>query len=366
MKMIPMTAAALMTACLAGLAPGAPVLRFTFDEASGDALDTGAAPPASATFVGGATRSTDTPSGSGMSLDLRSDSPYAYLVGSDAAKLNDLPSLTLTTWLKVESYPSNPSNNKRLIAKQASDANFSGFSFNMNSTTNNLEPATPDNFRLGFFAGNATIFTSGFSDADVGASDWTFLALTYDPTAGELKFFVGDVATPVAQLGNTIFTVPGAGPVGGAGARLAVGLTDAASTADTSVTGWQDDVRVYGEALDLAALETVRLDNLAGGPTFAAGDFNSDGIVDGDDLDIWIAGYGTMGTATRTTGDANGDQNVDGADLLIWQRELGPTPPAAAIPEPGAAALAAWMALAGAMGRRRPGRTVGAAAVRDA
>ncbi|HMP06777.1 MAG TPA: hypothetical protein PJ982_10535 [Lacipirellulaceae bacterium] len=53
MKMIPMTAAALMTACLAGLAPGAPVLRFTFDEASGDVLDAGAAPAANATFVGG-------------------------------------------------------------------------------------------------------------------------------------------------------------------------------------------------------------------------------------------------------------------------------------------------------------------------
>src|SRR5688572_15846896 len=79
-----------------------PLLRYTFDEASGNALDAGAAPATDSTFEGGAVRSSDTPSGSGSSLDLRTDSPVAHLLGPDAAELDGLSALTLITWLKVE------------------------------------------------------------------------------------------------------------------------------------------------------------------------------------------------------------------------------------------------------------------------
>jgi hypothetical protein len=337
----------------AASAAAQPVLRYTFDEPSGNALDTGAGPATDAALVDGATRSTDTPSGSGMSLDLRTDNPIAYAAAPDTAEFDGFTALTLSTWLKIEAYPSNPSNNKRLVAKQAADATFSGFSFNLNAAPNNGNPAAPDNFRLGLFVGSADAFDFAFSDADAGAAAWTFIAATYDSAVGEIKFYTGGVSTPVTQLGSTLFTALNPTPLD-SNAQFAVGLTDAAPTADTSVTGWQDDVRVYSSALDLAALEAVRMENLQGGGGFDAGDFNEDNKVDGADLAAWAGGFGTTGTATHQQGDADGDMDADGADFLVWQQEQGAgVAGATSVPEPAACLLAAAAALAGATRRRR-------------
>ncbi|MBX3433244.1 MAG: hypothetical protein KF847_07975 [Pirellulales bacterium] len=70
-----------------------------------------------------------------------------------------------------------------------------------------------------------------------------------------------------------------------------------------------------------------------------AADFNQDGVVDGDDLSLWQANFGT----TAAAGDANGDGAVDGGDFLIWQRQRGLTAvasTAASIPEPSTCAAA--------------------------
>jgi hypothetical protein len=318
-----------------------PLLRYTFDEAAGNALDTGSAPATNSTFEGGATRSSDTPGGSGSSLDLRTDAPFAHLLGPDAAELDGLPALTLTTWLKVETYVSG---NNRLVAKQAGGANFDGFSFNMNATRIdpvNDGPASPSSFRLGMFLGGSGGFGSVISDAYVDASQWAFVATTYDSAAGTVSYYTGGVNTPVTQLGTTLPLAINPGVIDGQAARFAVGLTDAAPTANTSVLGWQDDVRVYGSALDLTALEAVRLENLSAGPGFADGDFNEDSQVDGDDLATWKLGYGETGTATHGDGDADGDLDVDGEDFLIWQRDVGLGVAAAAIPEPASLGLLA-------------------------
>lgn len=87
----------------------------------------------------------------------------------------------------------------------------------------------------------------------------------------------------------------------------------------------------------------------------AAGDFNRDDLVDGDDLLLWNMSVGRAGLDLAADGDDDGD--VDGNDFLVWQRTLGmstlPLPVEVAVPEPGTAtlALAAAMLLAGA-GRR--------------
>ena len=78
------------------------------------------------------------------------------------------------------------------------------------------------------------------------------------------------------------------------------------------------------------------------------GDFNGDSIVDGADLALWKAGFGTTANATRTQGDADGDLDVDGADFLVWQRQVGsgPNSTGAAIPEPTALVILATGVLA--------------------
>lgn len=63
------------------------------------------------------------------------------------------------------------------------------------------------------------------------------------------------------------------------------------------------------------------------------GDFDSDTDVDGDDLAIWKANFGTGKSVA--TGDTDGDGDADGNDFLVWQRNLT-TSPILAIPEPSA------------------------------
>jgi len=71
-----------------------------------------------------------------------------------------------------------------------------------------------------------------------------------------------------------------------------------------------------GSAPDIGAFEFTS--NLVG-------DFESDGDVDGDDLDLWEIGYGTPSGAALSDGDADGDGDVDGSDFLAWQRNFGAT-----------------------------------------
>ncbi len=67
-------------------------------------------------------------------------------------------------------------------------------------------------------------------------------------------------------------------------------------------------------------------------------DFQLDGDIDGDDLAIWQANFGTTDDATIATGSADNDGDSDGADFLAWQRQFGSGVPSLAssqaVPEP--------------------------------
>ena len=79
-----------------------------------------------------------------------------------------------------------------------------------------------------------------------------------------------------------------------------------------------------------------------------AGDFNSDGRIDGADLLIWQRGYGST-AASPWQGDATADGRVDGADLARWRPWYGAgaiPASSAAVPEPLSLALATVALLA--------------------
>jgi glycerophosphoryl diester phosphodiesterase len=84
---------------------------------------------------------------------------------------------------------------------------------------------------------------------------------------------------------------------------------------------------------------------------FSPADFNSNGVVDADDLALWKTGFGTSTGTTRADGDADNDGDVDGGDYLVWQQQFtagtASTSAAATVPEPSAALLAG-LALAAA------------------
>ncbi len=102
----------------ASSAPAALQLQYTFDEPTGQALDTGAPAPANGDLLGGATRSANTPSGLGSAVDFV-DAPYAHVLSTDAAKLDGLNQLTVSTWLNLRTFPGASSSAARLVAKQA-------------------------------------------------------------------------------------------------------------------------------------------------------------------------------------------------------------------------------------------------------
>jgi hypothetical protein len=95
--------------------------------------------------------------------------------------------------------------------------------------------------------------------------------------------------------------------------------------------------------------------NFAGatGSLFTPGDTNSDGIVNRADMARLAVNFGQPNGASRAQGDFNGDGLVSLADVGALQRNLTPTAPSLAIPEPPSAVLLAMGLLAAAYWRQR-------------
>jgi hypothetical protein len=165
---------------------------------------------------------------------------------------------------------------------------------------------------------------------------------------------------------------------------------------DGSGNGWEEtptpDTALIGESFSSGASELAAANAISLGNAYAVGgvqdlyfkyghttatslqaDFDSSGMVDGNDFLVWQRSAGAAGsTVTSADGDANGDLSVDPADLAIWQSEYGDqatssgsnefvrgfvryvTPAGVAAPEPSAIVVACMGLLAAARcGQRR-------------
>ncbi len=78
------------------------------------------------------------------------------------------------------------------------------------------------------------------------------------------------------------------------------------------------------------------------------GDYNNDGLVDGNDLQQFESTYGDT-VAIGTAADGNSSRQIDGSDFLVWQRNVGSSAGDSTItnqmvPEP-TSFLLAWLAV---------------------
>jgi hypothetical protein len=238
-----------------GAAAPAPVLHYTFDEAAGgatSALDSGAGTAAKGTFVGNATRTTNSPLRSGFALDL-SDGSNDWVTAGDPAKLNNLSNLTLTTWINLQG---NPVVNDRVVDKLSTNG---GFGWVINTTT-----ANSVQFR---FLANSTTGASANSTSNVNLSNqWVFLALTYDSTLANnnIRYYSGSTNASVTPLGGAVSFNQGV--IANTPNDLRIGSTPATGN-DRTPPAWFDDVRVFNVVLSQTDLEAVRLESITSAPT---------------------------------------------------------------------------------------------------
>jgi hypothetical protein len=313
-----------------------------------------------------ATRTTDTPGGGGgFALDLSAPRAGTSIVdGGNPVEVDTLDQFTFTTWLKVTSptdYNEDGSGNVRLLSKQAGNAAFDGFTWNLNAPAGGTR--SNDAFRTGLFIGGQGGFSFASSTEDIldRGGDWLFMAVTYDGTLSDTNthFYIGDETTPPSLLGDPGSII--AGQVistnttngGTSNARFAIGLTDAAPAADTALSGYQDDVRVYDRVLDLAELDAVRLANLSP-PMVLTGDYNDNGTVDAADYAVW---RNNVGTSLALPNEGATPGMVTQEDYTAWRTNFGSASVAGAAastaaPEPGTLLLGLLSLVAFVVSRR--------------
>ena len=157
-------------------------------------------------------------------------------------------------------------------------------------------------------------------------------------------YFTGPNA--VAEFGSIILLNGGHWASGTESVILGTNISQTAALEASSQRGTRQQIT----SLDAAALDDIGWD-IQVPVVYAAADFDTDGDVDGNDLNILETWYGPY-----TNGDADGDGDTDGTDALIWQRQYtGPINPLTAnVPEPTSMVLVgAWLVTAA---MRRPRR----------
>jgi len=224
---------------------------------------------------------------------------------------------------------------------QVADGGVLDFNNSLNLNGNNLNIGTSGsgqvNINHSVTSGGGTIFNSG----TLGTAGYTSIQGDLVST-GSLMFSLGGDGegefdsfnvTGLADLSGQIEldVAPGFTP-NVSYTLLTAGTLNAAGLSLDPSSASMFSLNTVGNSLVVTAL--------AGLP----GDFNNDGIVDGDDLQVWESSFGTPG-------------GLDGGDFLTWQRNLGLggslTASQTTVPEPGGVALFLFGVLMVCGGSRR-------------
>ena len=145
------------------------------------------------------------------------------------------------------------------------------------------------------------------------------------------------------EVGSTLTN--SAGPIDLGEFMLQIG-EDLGGALNENFIGNMDDVLILGEALSATQIAQLYLDGACSvvdcsETMFLPGDFDKNGVVDGNDFLTWQSNFGTLTGATQAQGDADGNGTVDGNDFLAWQSNFGASGGGngASVPEPASAAL---------------------------
>jgi len=268
------------------------VLRYNFDEESGDALDTGLAPAANGLFAGTAARINDTPNGSGYALDVAGSNNAVnnYVAAGNPDKLNNLTGgITLTWWMNLKSLPAQ---SDRTVEKLSASGGFGA--------------------RFGAPSGSTTTMALGVNTTSSGAispaisdlNTWIFCAVTYDGTrtSQNAQWYIGSQTVTVSSPGPVSYN---RGPIVDTPNEFRVGSTKASSV-DRTPAAWFDDVRVYNTVLTADEIEQIRIEGGGAAPSIPAVlSFQSDAV-----------GYLTLGRDVTLTARASGQAPL----TALWQR----------------------------------------------
>lgn len=245
-----------------------PLLRYSFDDQTNPTADSGSGTPAPGGINGTSQFITTTPGGfSAAAWDTNGGPEGNNVAGGDAAKLDNLSALTLTTWVNLQA---NPTGNDRIISKRNGTTAEGFFDLTFVPTGGGSITATGLRVQLGIDNGTTE---ASYRTNDVsfgGLNQWVFIAATYDGSGvagAAAQFYIGSETAPAVALTKS---ADGAG-IGAAGDNAAsFAVADIGSfSGDRTSDAFFDDVRVYDSVLTPAQIEAIRASNVPEPSTMA-------------------------------------------------------------------------------------------------
>ncbi|MEM6654223.1 MAG: hypothetical protein AAF596_00320 [Planctomycetota bacterium] len=150
--------------------------------------------------------------------------------------------------------------------------------------------------------------------------------LSLDVTFGHADF--SGLAGPVEIVGASSLSQDSGSLITTPAAALAVVAPDGLVLGDMNLSG-NFNIEFNGTITDAAGTSIV----VDGDASFVSrpgglglSDLNRDGLINGDDIDLWGSSFGTASPATESDGDTNDDTFVNAADFAILRDSLGTTP----------------------------------------